>query len=467
VQRPFRFSMRWLAMLAALTLVVAACAEAPAPGTPAPGTPAPGTPAPATPEPATPAPGDTPTPEPADTPQPTPDEQIGGTVSVIGTWGGDEAEAFRAMVAPFEERTGIQVQYTGTRDINTVLTTGVQSGILPDLAGLPGPGQMQQWARDGALIDLNEVLDRAEYERVTAPAFVELGTVDGRLAGVFIKNALKGLIWYNPNHYTEGEPADFAALEQRAANPDPAGAGWCIGIESGAASGWPGTDWIEAILLRQAGPDVYDAWWQGQHAWTSPEVRQAFETYGQAVQNAHGGATYVLSTNFGDAGEPLFTDPPGCLFHHQASFITGFFDGYPQSPQAGTDYDFFAMPDINPEYAGAHFGAGDLFGMFNDTPQARALMQYLVTAEAQQVWVDIGGALSANLEVTNYPDEVSARSAEILRDAAIFRFDGSDLMPEAMNAAFWQAMVDYTQNPGQLDSILQRLDEVQAEAYAE
>jgi len=118
---------------------------------------------------------------------------------------------------------------------------------------------------------------------------------------------------------------------------------------------------------------------------------------------------------------------------------------------------------MNDQYAGAVTGAGDLFGMFNDTPQARALMQYLVTAEAQQIWVDRGGALSGNLEVTTYPDDVSSASAAALREANIFRFDGSDLMPEAMNAAFWQAMVDYTQNPGQLDAILERLDGVRTD----
>ncbi|HWH36860.1 MAG TPA: extracellular solute-binding protein [Candidatus Limnocylindrales bacterium] len=429
---------RWLVLPVAFALVVAACQ--PGATTPGPGTPGP---------------------TPAGTPDATGPVE-GGTVTVIGTWGGDEQDAFLAMVAPFEQRTGIDVQYTGTRDINTVLTTGVASGILPDLAGLPGPGQMQQWARDGALVDLSTVLDVGQYESTTAPAFVELGTVDGKIAGVFIKSAIKGLIWYNPNHVTD-IPGSWSDVESMAASPSPAGAGWCIGIESGAASGWPGTDWIENILIRQAGPDVYDAWWQGDHPWTSPEVRQAFETYGQAVQNAHGGATAVVSTNFGDAGQPLFTDPPGCLFHHQASFITGFFAEFPQSPQPGTDYDFFVMPDMNDQYAGAVTGAGDLFGMFNDTPQARALMQYLVTAEAQQIWVDRGGALSGNLEVTTYPDDVSSASAAALREANIFRFDGSDLMPEAMNAAFWQAMVDYTQNPGQLDAILERLDGVRTD----
>jgi alpha-glucoside transport system substrate-binding protein len=392
--------------------------------------------------------------------------QIGGSVSVIGTWGGAEQEAFLEMIAPFEAETGITVEYTGTRDLNAVLTTGVASGILPDLAGLPGPGQMREFATRGALKPLDDVLDIEAYKAETSPGFVDLGTVDGQVYGVFIKAAVKGLIWYNPNVYTAGEPSswdDLWAKAESATSGDTAA--WCVGLENAAASGWPATDWIEDLVLRQSGPDIYDAWVDGTHPWSSPEIKSAFEAFGDVIDASHGGPGYVLNTSFGAAANPMFADPPGCLFHHQASFITSFFQD--EGGAAEGDYDFFPMPDINPSFTGATTGAGDLFGMFNDTPQARALMAYLVTAEAQSIWVGIGGALSGNNTVTNYPDEVSARSAEILANATVFRFDGSDLMPEAMNSAFWTAMLDFTQDQSRLDSILAGLDEVQATAYAE
>lgn len=387
-----------------------------------------------------------------------------GTVSVIGTWGGDEQDAFLQMVAPFEERTGITVEYTGTRDLNAVLTTGVASGILPDLAGLPGPGQMREFAQRGALIPLNDILDIDTYQAETSPGFVELGTVNDEIYGVFIKAAVKGLIWYNPAHYSGEAPSSWDELMSvAAAEASGDTAPWCVGLESGAASGWPGTDWIEDFVLRQSGPDVYDAWTFGEHAWNSPEIRAAFEAYGEVIENSHGGSGYVINTNFDSAANPMFEDPPGCLFHHQASFITEFFQN--QGGAGPDDYDFFLMPDVDPQYSDAMTGAGDLFGMFNDTPEARQLMEYLVTAEAQSIWVGIGGAISGNTTVTNYPDEISGRSAELLGQAEVFRFDASDLMPEAMNNAFWSAMLEYTQNPGRLDQILDNLDSVQSSAY--
>jgi alpha-glucoside transport system substrate-binding protein len=414
----------------------------------------------ATTAPITPAPGGTPgagTPAPAATPA----GLSGQKVSVIGTWGGDEEKAFLAMVAPWETKTGAKVAYTGTRDLNAVLTTGVASGILPDLAGLPGPGQMAEFAKAGKLVDLSTVLDTATYKADTAPAFVDLGTVDGKIAGVFIKSAVKGLIWYNKSVFTGTAPTTWDAL---AATPAaPAKNLWCIALESGAASGWPGTDWIEDIVLRQAGPAVYDGWVAGTQKWTSAEIKAAFETFGKAVADSYGGKDYILNTNFGDGGNQLFTTPPGCLFHHQASFITSFFEKQ-GGAKPGT-YDFFPFPDINPANAGSLTGAGDLFGMFHDTPAAKSLMAYLVTPEAQQIWVDKGGALSGNKKVTKYPDPVSQRSAELLVNAKTFRFDASDLMPKAMNDAFWTAILNYVSDPTKLDSILTSLDATQKDAY--
>ena len=386
------------------------------------------------------------------------------SVTVVGTWGGSEQESFLAMVKPWEDRTGNKVKYTGSRGLGAYLQTAVASGTLPDLAGLPGPGEMAEFYAQGALKPLDDVLDIATYKAETAPAFVDLGTADdGKTIGVFIKSALKGLIWYNTANFTGEAPTAWDAV--MGADKGSAENVWCVALESGADSGWPGTDWIEDLVLRTAGPDVYDKWVAGEHKWNSPEIKAAFEEFGKVLDDTFGGATTVNSTNFGDGGNPLFTDPPGCLFHHQASFITDFFKK--QGGAEDGEFDFFPMPDINPEFAGAFTGSGDLFGLFSDKAAAKDLLKYLTTAEAQQIWVDRGGALSANTKVTNYPDDVSKRSAETLTSAKIFRFDGGDLMPNAMKAAFFRAMVDFAEDQSKLDAILTSLDEVAAGAYAQ
>ncbi|TME38266.1 MAG: carbohydrate ABC transporter substrate-binding protein [Chloroflexi bacterium] len=397
--------------------------------------------------------------------------QIGGTVSVLATWGGSEQDSFLAMVKPFEDQTGVKVQYEGTRD-NAVLTTRIQGGNPPDLAGLPGPGLMAQLAKAGKLIDLGNVLDMNAMKSQYSDSFIKLAQVDGKQVGIFIKAALKGPIWYNPKAFSaKGYTVpktwdDLTALSKKIA--DSGTTPWCIGLESGAASGWPGTDWLEDIVIRQSGPDVYDSWWQGKTKWSSPEIKKAFQTWGTIIADPKmvlGGKSAMVATAFGDSGNPMFTNPPKCYMHHQASFITDFFTKANPALKPGEDFNFFMTPDIDSKYAGAVTGAGDLFGMFKDTPQARALIKYLTTPQAQAIWVKRGGALSANKQVTDYPDKISADSAKALTSAGVFRFDASDLMPEAMNQAFWKAVLDYVNDPSKLDSILTSLDKVQADSY--
>src|SRR5207249_1693300 len=243
---------------------------------------------------------------------------------------------------------------------------------------------------------------------------------------------------------------------------------WCIGFGSAATSGWPGTDWLEDIVLRQAGPDKYDQWWAGSLAWSSPDIKAAWQSWGQIVGNekmVFGGRQAMLATAFGDAGNPLFSSPPRCYMHHQGSFITDFFVKANPSLKPIEDFDFFPFPDIDPRYSGTVEVAGDLFGMFRDTPQARALIQYLTTPEAQAIWVKRGGALSPNKRVTQdvYPDQISRQQAQTLTGAKTVRFDASDLMPEAMNNAFLKGILDFVQNPGNLDSVLSSLDKTQQE----
>ena len=401
-------------------------------------------------------------------------QKIGGTVRVLAVWGGSERESFLAMVKPFEDQTGIKVEYEGTRDLNAVLTTRLQAGNPPDVAGLPGPGQMAEFARQGKLVPLRDVLEVNALAQDYAASWINLGSTDGRLYGIFIKAALKGLIWYNPKAFAraghtvpltwDGLLAVTDRIARTGATP------WCIGLESGAASGWPATDWIEDILLRSSGPAVYDRWVRHEIPWTHPAVRNAWETFGKIATNPRyvlGGRQGVLSINFGESPFPMFSSPPRCYLHHQATFIQDFIQKQFPNLKPVEDFNFFEFPPINPNVAKAVVAAGDLFGMFRDTPQARALMRWLVTPEAQAIWVQRGGSLSPNRRVSldAYPDELSRGAAGILTSAEVVRFDGSDLMPEAVNNAFWKGTLDYVQNAGQLSAILRRIERIAVTAY--
>jgi len=223
---------------------------------------------------------------PAASAPPADDAGLGGEINILAVWADAEQETFEAVIAPWVERTGVTVNYESTRDINATLTTRIEGGNPPDVAGLPGPGAMAQFARDGNLFSLENVIDTDAMTQEWNEGVVSAGSVDGHMVGVFIKASPKGFIWYNPEQFqAKGYevPDDFDGLNSlveqiKADGTTP----WGIGLNSGAGSeGWPGTDWIEDFVLRQSGPDVYDAWWQGTQAWNSPEIKEAFEAFGK------------------------------------------------------------------------------------------------------------------------------------------------------------------------------------------
>ncbi len=452
---------RTLAFVVSIALLVAACSSGTSSPSPSGSTAA-----------ATPTPAPLPTPNPSAIAAATAYAQslghIGGSVSVLATWGGSEQAQFLAMVKPFEDATGVTVNYTGTRDLPAVLTTGIASGQLPDVAGIPGPAQMIQYANAGKLQDLSTMLDFNAYKAQTPPGLVTLGTVNGKLAGVFLDVSAKGEIWYDPKvvgDLSSSAPktwTDFQNLITQ--DKSKAKAPWCLSVESGAASGWPATDVVESFVLHSQGPDYYNNWWAGKVKWTDPGIKQAWQDFGQMVAASYGGANRILTANFANAGDPLFTTPPGCLFLHQASFITGL--GQFASEQRLTDYNFFPFPSINSQYASSVEIAGDLFGAFHNTPQSAALMKYLVSAQAQTLFVAGGEFLSANKGVANYPNSMNQRLGSIAANSASSVFDASDQMPTAMQSEFYKGLLSYIQTPSNLDSILQHLDSIQASAYS-
>jgi len=397
-----------------------------------------------------------------------------GVVTVMGVWGGQELEAFMKVTEAFTAKTGIEVQFEGTRDLPTLLQTRIAAGNPPDIASIQGPGMMQAYVDQGALVNLNNVLDTNVLKEDLGPAWIELGTYQDGLYAVTISADIKSLVWYRPDQFAAKGyeiPATWAEMEalmeQMVANGDTP---WAMGIESGAASGWPATDWIEDIMLRIASPEVYDQWVNHEISWTDPVVKEAFEIFGSIATNSdyvYGGPIAVLSTDFGDSVNDLFAEPARAMMHRQASFITSFITDANPDVKIGEDVSFFPFPMIKPEYGNPMLGAGDMVVQFNDNPQAAAFMNFLASAEAQEIWVrDLGKlATSSKVNPAIYADDLTRDMALVLSEAEIFRFDGSDSMPAAVGSgAFWEGTLMYVGGED-LDSVLEYIEAVAADTY--
>lgn len=400
-------------------------------------------------------------------------ESDDAVVTASGVWSDAELDSFLAMAAPFEERTGIDIQFEETHDYNALLTLKIQSGNPPDVAALPNLGAMRQYAAQGILVPLDDVLDMPRIETQYPQGLLDLAMVDGNTYGIFIKTSVKSLVWYRPDVFREHGwqvPVtweELDALEQEII-AETGATPWCIGLESGAADGWPGTDWIEDIMLRTAGPQVFDQWWQHQIPWDAPASVAAWEAWGAIAndpQMSFGGAQYVINTQAGHSPFPMFDEEPGCYLHKQGSFITTYIQTQFPEVQLGENLNFFSLPAINEGHGNPLLVAGDLFGLFNDTPQARAFMEYLTTPEAQQIWAARGGYIAPNQAVPTdvYPDDMTRQVAQLYVEAETVRFDASDLLPQAVQDAFFKGVLQYVQDPNLLQSILGNIETVAQE----
>lgn len=393
-------------------------------------------------------------------------EEIGGTLKLMGVLSGDQLTTYLSTLEPLEKATGMTIEYETAGDLQAVLQTRTDGGNPPDVVSNPSAGQVRDLAAAGDLVPIDPWLDMDEFEAEYPSSLRDLGTVDGRLYGLFVNTAVAGLIWYDPTLY-EGpvEPADWTELadwtsERAASGTTP----WCVGVESGPSSGWPGAVWIEQFMLQNGG-DTYDAWWQGELPWTSPEVRSAYEAFGAVATDdsqVSGGPTSVLTTNFAESPKGLFTDPPACDLHVQGDWVGNAMTATIPGVKPLTDVDFFQFPPATSGEQQPVEITGETLAAFTDTPQVQALMRYVATPEYSALVAVTGSWLGANTQtpLDAYPSELSRQAAQLYADADDVRFGAKDAMATALSQAFLKSVVSYVDDPASLDEILADLERV-------
>ena len=391
----------------------------------------------------------------------------GTTVTVDGAFEGNDPDGvkFAESMKAFEEATGITVNYIGNKEFEGSISIRVDAGDAPDVVDFPQPGLFASFVRSGDIVPVTNFISDEWLSQQYNAGWREFNTVDGVEAGVMHRYSGKSLVWYpkqawDAAGYQIPETWDeLLALTQQIA--DDGDTAWCIGIESGAATGWVATDWTEDMMLRTTSLENYDAWVAGTLPFDSPEVKNAIETWSNIWFNdayVYGGRSSIVSTAFGDAPTPMFQDPPQCWLHRQANFITSFF---PQGTTYGVDYDFFYLPPVDPAYGKPFLVAGDLIAMFNDRPEVRALMEYFTTPQSASGWLEGGGAIAAQQTATQdmYGSDLDWGVSQLVAGATSFRFDGSDLMPGEVGAgSFWEHISSYVAGSEDLDTAMQAID---------
>ncbi len=393
-------------------------------------------------------------------------------IHVVGGIGDVEETLLETTWRDFERCTGIDVDYEPWWELEGTTTEILTGEGAPGIALLPQPGLIAELAEQGALVPAPpDVVEsaRASYR----PDTLRLGQVGDQLYGIPLLMSIKGMVWYSPRELAARGLSVPGSLEElleltRRLTADTKGRPdtykpWCAGFESGTSSGWPGTDWIEAIVLQQSGADAYQAWSTGELPFDSPEVRGAFTVLGALLrdpQHANGGTgvpATIADTYYRTAGLAL---PPGrCSLFLSSSYYES---QWRRGTTVAPDGDVWAFPLPSGMVGGRERAevSGDLAVALADDEATLALYRYLASPAWARRRVELGGVMTPHLDVP-----ASAAGSAVLRDAMSMlqsdridlRFDASDEMPPAANQAFMAAMQDWIRG-ADTDRILRRID---------
>src|SRR5829696_1922777 len=250
------------------------------------------------------------------------------TVEVMYGFSGDQSENFKAAMNSWAQKEGVKLKLSSTPDFDKLIRSRVAGNNVPDIAIFPQPGITLDIAKTGKMIDLNTVLDTAEYNKEKMYLFDSASDKDGKTFAIPMSTSVKSLVWYPKKAFEAAgykapkSQAELLALTEQIKRDGTTP--WCIGIESQAATGWPATDWTEDYVLRFGGAEKYKQRVNHEIPFNDPVVKQAVDEMGKiwfTEGNVLGGRKAIASTNFATSGNPMFDNPPKCFLHRQASFL--------------------------------------------------------------------------------------------------------------------------------------------------
>lgn len=399
-------------------------------------------------------------------------------VSFMTTFGGSELDGLRNSLDAFTAETGIQVVVESNRQLVPILRTRLAGGSPPDLALIPQPGLLAEFARAGYLVPLvNEdgsagLIDAATLTDNYAQGIIDLGNVDGTQYGILAKANSKSTVWYLPASFAElgVEPPttwdELIAIQQ--AYVDAGLTPWSIG----GADSWTLTDWFENIYVRQNGPEAYQKLFVTHEIpWTDASVTAALDAFRQIVDpatNLAGGIDGTLSTDFITAANMVFRPDPAAQMYYEGGFMGGIIAANFPDLVPVTDFNAFLFPALNAEQGAPVVGGGDLLAAFADRPEVAALVAWMAGTEGNTLWASAptGAVVSPNMNVDlSVYSPIAAIDAAQVANASAFVFDGSDLMPSAVAEAFGIALQDFIANPGDAANIFAGLEVTAAANY--
>lgn len=379
----------------------------------------------------------------------------GAKVTVVGHESDNPSvTAIGSALESFAVRNGFEIEYTGDPELSAHLGNVIGGDNPADIVMLSDPRAVQTVIAEGQVVPLTDPAN-ATLDRHWDDDYQMYGRgPDGAQYGVPVKIAVKSLVWYKPARFASANiavPTTYQGfldvVNQITSLND--GAPLCVGIESGGSTGWPFTDWIDDMVLRQHGAEVYDQWVDHKIPFTDPRIVDSMNNVLRLWEQP--GAvdtetTSIAETNFADAATGLVDDT--CWMTRQGSAYAGFF---PESTEFANDspdsLDVFYFPDISgnkPILTSNTYAVAT-----NDEAATMAVMQYLASSDYAQARqgaqaIAIDGGITGFLSAAKGQDlriygTLEQHFMSVIGESKQARIITSELLPEEVGrGTFWE-----------------------------
>lgn len=386
------------------------------------------------------------------------------TVEISHMWGGVEGESFNAELDRFEAlHPDIKLirQQTPSEEFRALLMTKFAAGDPPAVFAHPWPAFMGELAGAGQLLALDDVWREKGWDRYYSESWKEMGSYEDHVYGVWIKAASKSCFWYTIKEFDKlglKEPKNWDEFLDLGAKFKDAGKPPLI---TGAKDAWPLTDWFENTFLKVAGPELYNKLIRHEISWKHPKVVEAFEVIKDLLDQdyfapnplGYGFYESFMKRTRGEAGMQL---------------MGGWINGMTQAEfgwKPGVDFTFFTYPIIDPSFPMAITVGADMVSIARDAKgveEAKILVDFLASPEAQVIWVKRGGLIAPNKLVTLDFYDANAKKEALALANYVVVFDLDDMIPTELSTVFRAELQRFFDNPTLLEDILNTI-EVKAE----
>jgi multiple sugar transport system substrate-binding protein/raffinose/stachyose/melibiose transport system substrate-binding protein len=194
-------------------------------------------------------------------------------------------------------------------------------------------------------------------------------------------------------------------------------------IALGSKNRWPAQFWFDYLILRTAGPKFRADLMAGKVPYDDKRVAKAMEMWKDLTDKKYF-VKFANADTWTDASDKVANGEAAMTL--MGTWITGYWDG--NKLKAGTDYDFFEFPTINPSVPKASVGPVDGFLLSKNAPNkasAEKLVSFLIKdTKSQAIWAKAQGALSPNKNVStsNY-SPVMQRALQVVNNSDTYAFN--------------------------------------------